>query len=102
MSIFRKAPELEVPPLVFFDTKKQQSRLTIADDGCYIELENKEKDHTKKYKVTGTEITVKESSRSYKDRIGIVDIGNRKNWLYSKRLFTDENDLKKQINLRLK
>ena len=101
MSILRKAPNLEIPPLIFFDTKKQQSRLTVGDEGCFIELENKEENYTKKYRVHGKTIKVKDSNKSYKDRIGLVDIGNRQNWLYSKRLFLDEKDLKEQINLRL-
>lgn len=101
IAIFKETPELEIPPLVFFDTKKQQTRLTVADEGCFIELENKENGSTKKYKVEGKTISVKESNKSYKDRIGLVDIGNRENWLYSKRLFLDESELREQINLRL-
>lgn len=100
-NIYRQAPNLEIPPLVFFDTKKQQSRLGVDAQGCFIELENKEAKNIKKYRVQGRAIEVKESDRDYKDRIGLVDIGDRKNWLYSKRLFLDQEDLKEQINLRL-
>jgi len=101
MDIFRDAPDLEIPPLVFFNTKKQQSRLTVGDDGCFIELENKADSSVKRYRVHGKDVNVRASDKPYKDRIGLVDIGDRRNWLYSKKLFLDDSDLQEQVKLRL-
>jgi len=102
IDVFREPPDLMFPPLVFFETKKQQTRLVVDAHGCVIELENKATRKTTQHRVKGRTIAVRESEKEYKERIGLVDIGDRKNWLYSKRLFLDEEDLKEQIALRLR
>lgn len=96
--IIRDIPEPEMPDLVFFDTRKQQTRLVKKGNELTIELENKETDDVKRYPVKGSGIHV---NPDYKERTGLVDIGECENWLYSKRLFLDEHDLERQIRIRL-
>ena len=98
LGINRPVPQPEMPPLVFFDTKKQQTRLVLTRSGCVIELEDKESGEVHKYEVVGTDVVI---NPEYKERTGLVDIGNRRNWLYSKRRFLDTEDLEKQIQYRL-
>ena len=94
----KSLPEADLPPLVFFDTRKQQTRLVTNRGRPFIELEDKDTGEVKRYRVE--EHTIKVHA-DYKDRTGRVDIGQRKNWLYSKRLFLDGEDLVAQIALRL-
>ena len=98
IGINRQVPVVEMPPLVFFDTKKQQTRLVVTPSGCIIELEEKETGEVRKFEVIGTDVVI---NPEYKERTGLVDIGNRKDWLYSKRRFLDTKDLEKQIRYRL-
>ena len=95
---YRTIPRPSIPPLVFFDTSKQQSRLVREGSKCVIELEDKASGNVKRYVVTGTNVGV---DPGYKEHTGIVHIGDRKNWLYSKRLFFDEREVQRQIELRL-
>jgi glycine cleavage system H lipoate-binding protein len=94
----RPIPEAELPPLVFYETKKQQTRLVVDSDGCRIELTDKATGEVKKYSVSGRRVEV---NPDYKESTGLVNIGNREKWLYSKHLFLDEAELERQIQMRL-
>lgn len=98
---FRFRPEIEsstLPPLVFFNTTKQQTRLVPTRQGWMIELTNKAPLQKKRYAVTGTAVHV---NPVHTDHLGLVNIGNRNNWLYSKCLFNDPQELEHQVKLRL-
>lgn len=95
--------------IIIFNTKQQKTRLIAYDNQlkCYLTDKKTKKDELQWV------INREEVQRIFKENdihifsgnkplTGLICIGNRKNWLYSKYLFPDPDSLKNAITLLLK
>ncbi len=89
--------------LLIFQTSKQQTWLVSTNKRLYCILDDTRKDEPQinwsipKEDLDGKKISDEIYIRDYSEDIGLVDIGPKKNWLYSKKLFK-KPDIKTSIN----
>lgn len=92
--------------LTVFETSKQRTKLVIDSDQTIIECyllnkkANKEELQWEIRKEEATKIIQSSSifvNPNYKPNTGAFTIGQRRNWLYSKRLFPDPDYLKGEL-----
>ena len=83
--------------LLIFQTSKQQTWLVATSVRLYCVLDDLKKSFTraqwsysKDTLVSNTEVTVRISARNKTEKTGLVDIGEHRNWLYSRKLFANE------------
>jgi len=87
--------------LLIFQTSTQQTWLVATNRRLYCVLDDLSKSFTRvqwsmpaEMLVRNGEVTIPivthERSRGRTDRSGLVDIGERRNWLFSKKLFTTD------------
>jgi len=84
--------------LLIFQTSTQQTWLVATNQRLYCVLDDLNKSFTRvQWATTSTELRKvgdkfsEISVRDKNDRVGLLQIGKHKNWLYSKNLFTGEN-----------
>lgn len=94
-------PRMEDPQkadaLLIFSTSKQHTWLVASSERLYCILDDvrKERPHInwsmpRAQLVSGGEVTVNIKSRPHMEYSGLVDVGDaHRNWLYTKRLFSD-------------
>lgn len=85
-------------PLLIFQTSKQQTWLVATNERLYCVLDDLSKSFTrvqwslpKEKLVVQGEVTVNIGTRDHTQRTGLLDIGERRSWLYSKKLFTRQS-----------
>ncbi len=89
--------------LLIFQTSKQQTWLISTNKRLYCILDDNRKDEPQinwsipKEDIHGKKLSDEIYIRNYSEDIGLVDIGPKKNWLYSKKLFK-KSDIKININ----
>lgn len=81
--------------LLIFQTSKQQTWLVATSAGLYCVLDDLGKGFTRvqwaissKHLVSGGTLTASISARDESERTGLLDVNERRNWLFSKKLFT--------------
>jgi len=96
-------PEAENPgeadALLIFSTAKQQAWLVATSERLYGVVDDLRKEKPrinwsipKRKLVSGESVSAKLISRDKNERSGLIDIGDAcTNWLYTKRLFVDDN-----------
>ncbi|MCG7938889.1 MAG: hypothetical protein N0C88_08565 [Candidatus Thiodiazotropha lotti] len=95
----------EVTDLKLFETSKQTTWLKKTTNGieCHIDEHRKGKVGGHKWTLSPSQIkTILETgdiyvNPGYKIRTGLVSIGNRTNWLYSKKLFPEPANLHHKV-----
>ncbi|HKV23157.1 MAG TPA: hypothetical protein VJN93_01070 [Candidatus Acidoferrum sp.] len=98
-------------PLLLFQTSKQQTWLVATAARLYCVLDDLRRSFppvrwsiNKDNLVAAGQVTVNISARDSNDRTGLLNIGPRSNWLYSKKLFTAksiEDEVKGLISRRM-
>jgi len=89
--------------LKFFHTSKQKAWLILTNERMYCILDDnrEEMPHVrwsipKNDMIDGDKISIEIKIRDYSEKSGIVDIGSKVGWKFSKKLFT-KVDIKKSI-----
>lgn len=84
--------------LLIFQTSKQQTWLVATRARLYCVLDDLRRSFRPvrwslggKELMTDGNLTAKISARDSNERIGLLNIGDRRNWLYSKKLFTSKS-----------
>jgi hypothetical protein len=84
--------------LLIFQTSKQQTWLVATRARLYCVLDDAGKGFTKiqwstpaRQLVSGGSVVAPISTHSMNERTGLVDIGDHRNWYFSRALFTDES-----------
>jgi hypothetical protein len=90
--------------LLIFQTSKQQTWFVAGTRGLYCVLDDLNKSFTRVQwmipfdrLITDGKKILSLATHDYTERTGLLDIGDRHNWLFSKKLFTNE-DIKTSIN----
>lgn len=85
-------------PVLIFQTSRQQTWIVATAARLYCVLDDLRRSISpvrwsisKGNLVADRKVTVKISARDSNDRVGLLDIGGRRNWLYSKKLFTSKS-----------
>lgn len=92
--------------LLIFQTSTQQTWLVVTNTTLYCVLDDLNKSSTKvQWSSPATELKRAGqklsdiSVRDKNDRVGLLQIGKHKNWLYSKKLFAGENVVDRVSNI---
>lgn len=93
--------------LKIFQTSKQRTWLVSTNERMYCILDDNRKEipHVKwsipkSNLIYGDKVSIEIKRQNYSEKSGLVDIGQRRNWLYSKKLFnklTIEESIKNLI-----
>ncbi|MDO8727088.1 MAG: hypothetical protein Q7J35_13550 [Candidatus Methanoperedens sp.] len=94
--------------LKIFQTSKQQTWLVSTDKAIYCILDDNRKDkpivrwsNPKSVILTDNTISIEIKERDYSEKSGLLSIGKRMDWLYTKKLFKG-SDIKKEIKNLIK
>jgi hypothetical protein len=86
--------------LIIYKTQTQQTWLVVTNKQIFCLLDDEETRNNKQtimWHMPIKEAKKKISAREYKNNSGLFDIGERKNWLYSRRLFPNPEILEQKI-----
>lgn len=84
--------------LLIFQTSSQQTWLVATNRALYCVLDDLNKDSTTvQWAISSADLhrvgdhLAGVSARDKNDRVGLLNVGNHRNWLYSKKLFASDN-----------